>query len=103
MSTSFHDNKKTTLGVSNTAAKVYPRGAISISMLGQARQNPYCFTKENRKRLAETGSNGPVCDFLRSDVDCRPEVCSLWDNWGLLSLAGLCVLTEGEGYLTNPT
>lgn len=74
MSTSFHANKKTTLGVFNRAAKVDPRGAIS--MVGEARES-YTFTKENRKRLAETDSNGPVCDFLKSDVDCRSEVCSL--------------------------
>ena len=76
MSTSFHANKKTTLGVFNTAAKVDPRGAISISMVGEARES-YTFTKENRKRLAETDSNDPVCDFRRSDGDRRSEVCSL--------------------------
>lgn len=33
----FIGNKKTTLGVFNAAAKVHPRGAISIRMIGEAR------------------------------------------------------------------
>lgn len=49
MSTSFHDNKKTTLGVFNTAAKVYPRGAISIGTVGEARYSPTASQKKTEK------------------------------------------------------
>lgn len=80
----FIGNKKTTLGVFNAAAKVHPRGAISIRMIGEARPSHTDSQKKTERCWERQAPMDVVCDVLKSDVDCRSEGCSLWDNGNYL-------------------